>query len=162
MIWWSMFYTKKLFHYPFRRTNNINEKTNLALTLFLCPSVSTLKTLRNCYRNISVSPFCPLFASYNQSLIWCVKISNNKSNWVWTTDAFSLVLVPTIILTLVLQCSHDLKVAQILLFSCFRPLSISIWVKNGSISWFPLVCCRPTEGLRDGRTHPLIEMHERM
>ena len=48
----------------------------------------------------------------------------NKSNGVRTIDAFSLVLVLTSVLKLVVLCYFDLKVAQIVLLSCFRSLCI--------------------------------------
>jgi len=52
-----------------------------------------------------------------------------------------------------------LKVAQIVILSCFRPLSDSILVKIGSFTRFQLVCDRRTDGptdtpsYRDARTH---------
>ena len=60
----------------------------------------------------------------------------NKSNGVWTTDACSLVLVPIIVLLLVVlyYYYYYLKVAQVVILSCFRPLSISILVKNGTFA----------------------------
>ena len=75
----------------------------------------------------------------------------------------------TALLFVVLYCYY-LKVAQIVIHSCFRPLSIAILVKNGDFGRFQLVCDGPTDGRTDGptdgptdgRTHPLIEMRERI
>ena len=61
-------------------------------------------------------------------------------------------LYPFIILLLVVLYYYYLKVAQIVLLSCFRPLSNSILVKNGTFTRFQLVCDRPTDGPTDGRT----------
>ena len=70
---------------------------------------------------------------------------------------------------IVLYCYY-VKVAKIVIHSCFRPLSIAILVKNGDFARFQLVCDgrtdgptdRRTDGPTDGRTHPLIEMRERI
>ena len=61
-------------------------------------------------------------------------------------------LYPFIILLLVVLYYYHLKVAQIVLLSCFRPLSNSILVKNGTFTRFQLVCDLPTDGRTDGRT----------
>ena len=58
----------------------------------------------------------------------------NKSNGVRATDVFSLVLVSVIVLLLVVLYYYYLKVTQVVILSCFRPLSISILVKNGTYS----------------------------
>ena len=57
-----------------------------------------------------------------------------------------------IILLLVVLYYYYLKVAQIVLLSCFRPLSNSILVKNGTFTRFQLVCDRRTDRRTDGRT----------
>ena len=79
----------------------------------------------------------------------------------------------TALLFLVLYCYY-LKEAQIVIHSCFSALSVVILVKNGDFARFQLVCDGrmdgPTDGLMDGptdgptegRTHPLIEMRERI
>ena len=76
-------------------------------------------------------------------------------------------LHPFIVLLLVLlYYYYYIKVAQIVILSCFRPVSNSILVKNGTFSHFKLVCDGVTDGWTDGqtdgRTHPLIEMRERI
>ena len=68
------------------------------------------------------------------SYLFSFKGYNNKSNGVRTTDAFSLVLVLIIVLLLAVLYYYYLKVAQVVILSCFRPLSISILVKNGTFS----------------------------
>ena len=79
----------------------------------------------------------------------------------------------TTLLFVGLYCYY-LEVAQIVIHSCFRPLSIAILVKNGDFARFQLVCGGRTDGpmdgrtdgrtdrRTDGRTHPLIEMRERI
>ena len=57
-----------------------------------------------------------------------------------------------IILLLVVLYYYYLKVAQIIILSCFRPLSNSILVKNSTFTSFQLVCDGPTDGPTDGRT----------
>ena len=69
---------------------------------------------------------------------------------------------------------YYVKVAQIVILSCFRPLSISNLVKNCTFVRFQLVCDRQMDGRTDQRTngrtdgqtdrwtHPLIEMRERI
>ena len=63
-------------------------------------------------------------------------------------------LYPYIAFFLVVLFYYYLKVAQIVILSCFRPLSFAIFVKNGDFARFQLVF----DGRTDGRTHPLIEM----
>ena len=70
----------------------------------------------------------------------------------------------TALLFVVLYCYY-LTAAQIVIHSCFRPLSIAILVKNGGFARFQLVCDERMDGRTDGRTdrrtdgrtHPLIE-----
>ena len=68
-------------------------------------------------------------------------------------------LYPFVILLLVILYYYYLQVAQIVILSCFRPLSISILVKNGTFTRFQLVCDGQTDGrmdtpsYRDARTH---------
>ena len=76
-------------------------------------------------------------------------------------------LYPFIILLLVVLYYYYLKVAQIVLLSCFRPLSNSILVKNGTFTRFQLVCDRPTDGptfhaatINDGVAFKLHNNHE--
>ena len=57
-----------------------------------------------------------------------------------------------IALLLVVLNHYFFKVAQIVILSCFRPLTIAILVKNGDFSRFQLVCDLPTDGSTDGRT----------
>ena len=64
-----------------------------------------------------------------------------------TIDTFSLILVPLYLLIVVLYYKY-LKAAQTVILSCFKPLSISILVKNGTFARFQLVC----DGRTDGRT----------
>ena len=61
-------------------------------------------------------------------------------------------LYPFVALLLVVLNYYLLKVAQIVILSCFRPLSIAILVKNGDFVQFQLVY----DGGTDGWTHPLI------
>ena len=71
-------------------------------------------------------------------------------------------LYPFIALLLVVLNYYFLKVAQIVILSCFRPLSIAILVKNGDFSRFQLVCDGRTDGRtgtpshRDARSHLII------
>ena len=60
------------------------------------------------------------------------KVERNKSNGVRTIDAFSLVLVPTNVLKLVVLCYFDLKVAQ----EGFRSSGC-----RAEIAAFHLFCC---------------------
>ena len=57
----------------------------------------------------------------------------------------------TALLFVVLYCYY-LKVAQIVIHSCFRPLSIAILVKNGDFDRFQLVCDGPTDRPTNGPT----------
>ena len=65
-------------------------------------------------------------------------------------------LYPFIALLLVVLNYYFLKVAQIVILSCFRPLSIAILVKNGDFSRFQLGRTdgrTDTPSYRDARTH---------
>ena len=64
-------------------------------------------------------------------------------------------LYPFIILLVVVLYYYYLHVAQIVILSCFRPLSNSISVKNGTFKQFQLVCDQRTDtpSYRDARTH---------
>ena len=73
-------------------------------------------------------------------------------------------LHPFIILLLVDLYFFHFKLAQIVILNCFRSLSNSILVKNGTFTQFQLVCDRQIDGWTDqqtdGWTHLLIEMQE--
>ena len=61
------------------------------------------------------------------------------------------IFYPFIALLLVVF-NYYLKVAQIVILSCFGPLSIAILIKNGDFAQFQLVCDGRTDGPTDGQT----------
>ena len=107
-----------------------------------------VQTMFNLFNYLKVAQMVILFCFRPLSIAILV----NKSNRVWTIDAFSSVFVP---LYDTFTCSFVLLLlAQIVILSCFRPLSTAILVINGDFTRFQLV----SDGRTDGRTHHLIEM----
>ena len=74
-----------------------------------------------------------------------------------TIDGFPLIFVIfyslVVLLLVILHYYCYLKVALIVILSCFRPLSIAILVKNGDFARFQLVGDRWTNGPTDGPTN---------
>ena len=95
----------------------------------------------------------------------------NKSNRVWTIDAFTcihvfqllLVIFFTCFVLLLLECSlncltfpfHTLTYLSFAQNRHFFMISTRLWPTDGRTDG-------PTDGPMDGRTHPLIEMRERI